>query len=83
MKNELSAAQPETASRRKRTPAPGPPPRKAPDPGENGLPAPEIIGHVYARVADVMTPDPISIGACDAARGRALLRQHNVRALVV
>lgn len=51
---------------------------------QNGLPAPEIIGHVYARVADVMTPDPISIGR-DATLLEAgqLLRQHNVRALVV
>ena len=51
---------------------------------ENGLPLPEVVGHVHARVSDVMTPDPISI-AHDAtllAAGR-LLRQHNVRALVV
>ena len=51
---------------------------------QSGLPVPEIIGHVYARVADVMTPDPISIGR-DATLLEAgqLLRQHNVRALVV
>ena len=51
---------------------------------ENGLPLPEVVGHVHARVSDVMTPGPISI-AHDAtllAAGR-LLRQHNVRALVV
>ena len=50
----------------------------------NGLPAPEIIGHIHARVLDVMTPSPLSIG-CDATileAGR-LLRQHNIRALVV
>ena len=28
---------------------------------ENGLPLPEVVGHVHARVSDVMTPDPISI----------------------
>lgn len=51
---------------------------------QNGIPAPEIIGHVHARVGDVMTPNPISIdhGATLLEAGR-LLRQHNVRALVV
>lgn len=51
---------------------------------KNGIPAPEIVGHVYARVSDVMTPNPISIGhdATLLEAGR-LLRQHNVRALVV
>ena len=51
---------------------------------ENGLPLPEVVGHVHARVSDVMTPDPISI-AHDATLLEAgrLLRQHNVRALVV
>lgn len=51
---------------------------------ENGVPAPEILGHVHARVGDVMTPSPISIGhdATLLEAGR-LLRQHNVRALVV
>lgn len=50
----------------------------------NGLPVPEIIGHVHARVSDVMTPNPISIphDATLLEAGR-LLRQHNVRALVV
>lgn len=50
----------------------------------NGLPVPEIIGHVHARVSDVMTPDPISIrhDATLLEAGR-LLRQYNVRALVV
>ena len=45
---------------------------------------PEVVGHVHARVSDVMTPDPISI-AHDATLLEAgrLLRQHNVRALVV
>ena len=51
---------------------------------ESGIPAPEIVGHVHARVGDVMTPNPISIGhnATLLEAGR-LLRQHNVRALVV
>ena len=60
------------------------PPESAQVLSDNGLPVPEIIGHVHARVADVMTPDPISI-AHDATLLEAgrLLRQHNVRALVV
>ena len=50
----------------------------------NGLPAPDVIGHIHARVLDVMTPDPISISrnATLLEAGR-LLRQHNIRALVV
>ena len=49
-----------------------------------GLPAPEVVRHVHARVADVMTPDPISIShrATLMEAGRTL-RAHNVRALVV
>ncbi len=51
---------------------------------ENGIPAPDVIGHVHARVADVMTPNPISIehDATLLEAGR-LLRQCNVRSLVV
>ena len=51
---------------------------------ESGIPAPEIVGHVHARVGDVMTPSPISIShnATLLEAGR-LLRQYNVRALVV
>ena len=51
---------------------------------ENGFPAPQVIGHVHSRVADVMTPDPISIehDATLLEAGR-LLRQCNVRSLVV
>ncbi len=51
---------------------------------QGGLPAPEVIPHVHARVADVMTPNPISIshGARLLEAGR-MLRQHNVRSLVV
>ncbi len=49
-----------------------------------GLPAPEIVTHVHARVADVMTPNPISVrhDATLMEAGRTL-RAHNVRALVV
>ena len=49
-----------------------------------GVPAPEVLRHVHARVADVMTPDPISIrfDATLMEAGRSL-RSHNVRALVV
>ena len=51
---------------------------------ENGVPAPMIIGHVHSRVADVMTPNPISIehDATLLEAGR-MLRQCNVRSLVV
>ena len=51
---------------------------------QNGIPAPDVLAHVHARVSDVMTCDPISIGHDDTllSAGR-LLRQHNVRALVV
>lgn len=49
-----------------------------------GLETPAVISHVHSRVMDVMTPDPISISheATMLEAGR-LLRQHNVRALVV
>ncbi len=52
--------------------------------GEYGIAAPKRIQHVHARVADVMTANPISIEhdatVLDAGR---LLRQENIRALVV
>lgn len=51
---------------------------------EYGFDAPRVINHVYARVMDVMTPNPFSISKdatlLDAGRS---LRQNNVRALVV
>lgn len=49
-----------------------------------GLAAPSVLGHVYARVADVMTSTVISVShsATIMEAGR-LLRKHNVRALVV
>lgn len=51
---------------------------------QNGLPVPEAIGHVHARVKDVMTLNPISISS-DATLLEVgkLLHQYNVRALVV
>ena len=49
-----------------------------------GIPAPKRIPHVHARVADVMTPNPISIehDATVLEAGR-LLRQEDIRSLVV
>ena len=51
---------------------------------EYGIDAPQVIPHVHARVADVMTANPISIShratVLDAGR---LLRQENIRAIVV
>lgn len=51
---------------------------------QNGIDVPDMIGHVHARVSDVMTENPISIShsATIMEAGR-LLRQHNIRALVV
>lgn len=51
---------------------------------DNGVPAPEVITHVHARVSDVMTADPVSIShnATMLEAGR-LLRKHNIRSLVV
>lgn len=51
---------------------------------QNGIPVPQVIGHVHARVEDVMTPDPISISAqATLLEAGRLLRQHNIRALAV
>lgn len=49
-----------------------------------GLEVPEVAAHVHARVGDVMTSDPIGVDhdATLLQAGR-LLRQHNLRALVV
>lgn len=51
---------------------------------ENGVPAPEAITHVHARVGDVMTAQPVSIShnATMLEAGR-LLRKHNIRSLIV
>lgn len=60
------------------------PPESAKILEENGFAAPQVVSHVHARVADVMTPDPISIeyDATLLEAGR-MLRQCNVRSLVV
>ncbi|HIW75760.1 MULTISPECIES: putative manganese-dependent inorganic diphosphatase [Gordonibacter] len=87
LKNELA----KRAASKGATPVRYVPARLGPLPPEsawilekNGIAAPEVVSHVHARVADVMTPNPISI-ARDATLLEAgrLLRQHNVRALVV
>ncbi len=51
---------------------------------EGNLPVPDLIHHVYARVSDVMTQNPVSISrhASLLEAGRAL-RTNNIRALVV
>ena len=50
----------------------------------NGIEAPQVVNNLFARVSDVMTLNPISIGhnATLLEAGR-LLRAKNVRALVV
>ncbi|WP_165172943.1 putative manganese-dependent inorganic diphosphatase [Adlercreutzia sp. ZJ242] len=50
----------------------------------NGIPAPRIIPHVHARIADVMTTNLVTINhdATVLEAGR-LLRQNNIRSLVV
>ena len=52
--------------------------------GRCGIEAPRMIGHVHARVSDVMTRNPVSINrhATLLEAGR-MLRKHNIRALVV
>lgn len=51
---------------------------------KNGIALPELISHVYTRVMDVMTPNPVCISPTsnllDAGR---LLKKHNIRSLVV
>lgn len=51
---------------------------------EAGIPEPQAISHVHARVCDVMSPNPISIehDATLMEAGR-LLRHYNIRSLVV
>ncbi len=50
----------------------------------NGIEPPVIIDHVYTRIADIMTPDPISVGGrTTIMEAGGLLRQHDVRSLVV
>lgn len=49
-----------------------------------GVEVPAVVNNLYARVSDVMTPDPLCISAdasiLDAGR---ILRKHNIQALVV
>lgn len=87
LKNELDRRRdPDAAHRRTYVPARlGPlPPESAWVLERNGIEPPVAIRHVYARVADVMTENPISIphDATIMEAGR-LLRQYNVRSLVV
>ena len=51
---------------------------------EVGIEAPRVVANLYARVSDVMTPNPYSVDrdATLLTAGR-MLRHHNVRALVV
>ncbi|WP_165252661.1 putative manganese-dependent inorganic diphosphatase [Adlercreutzia sp. ZJ304] len=51
---------------------------------KNGLEAPRVITHVYLRVSDVMTRDPITISV-DAPMLEAgrLLKKYNIRSLAV
>ena len=51
---------------------------------KNGFETPVLISHVYPRVCDVMTKDPIAVNE-DATMMEAgrLLRKHNIRSLVV
>lgn len=49
-----------------------------------GIEAPLVIHNIYARVSDVMTPNPVCIeGSARILDAGRLLRRHNVRALVV
>ena len=51
---------------------------------KNGFEFPELISHVYPRVCDVMTEDPVSV-KLDAPMLEAgrLLKKHNIRSIVV
>ena len=51
---------------------------------KNGFEPPVLISHVYPRVCDVMTKDPIAVkeDATMMEAGR-LLRKHNIRSLIV
>ena len=49
-----------------------------------GIDVPMVINNLFARVSDVMTCDPISIGAkAKIIEAGRVLRKHNVQALVV
>lgn len=87
LKNQLEVrTTPEGWPRREYVPARlGPlPPESAWVLERNGLPVPQFVNHVHARVSDVMTANPISVNQdvtlLEAGR---ILRHHNIRALVV
>ena len=49
-----------------------------------GVEAPVVVNNLFARVRDVMTPNPICIGhAATLMEAGRVMRHHNVRALVV
>lgn len=51
---------------------------------KNDIDFPELISHVYLRVCDVMTQNPISVKAnCTMLDAGRLLRKHNIRSLIV
>lgn len=51
---------------------------------QNNIAVPQVIKHVYTRVSDVMTHDPISVSVEDTMlKAGRLLRKHNVRSLAV
>ncbi|HAM15060.1 MAG TPA: putative manganese-dependent inorganic diphosphatase [Eggerthellaceae bacterium] len=49
-----------------------------------GIEAPMVINNLFARVSDVMTPDPLSVGAdAKIIEAGRIMRKHNIQALVV
>lgn len=51
---------------------------------EAGFDYPRLISHVYLRVGDVMTPNPVTVKTdCTLLEAGRLLRKHNIRSLIV
>ena len=49
-----------------------------------GIPVPMVINNLFARVSDVMTPDPLAVGAsAKIIEAGRIMRKHNIQALVV
>ena len=49
-----------------------------------GIERPMVINNLFARVSDVMTPDPLSVSAdAKIIEAGRILRKHNIQALVV
>lgn len=49
-----------------------------------GVDEPMVINNLFARVSDVMTPDPLSVGAdAKIIEAGRVMRKHNIQALVV